>query len=81
MDDSDESQRIIPDYNHKLDLTNRAWINLDPLIWSFHASLVILDISYNNIVELPPQIGEMTMLKELHVSFNKLKTLPSSIGR
>ena len=42
MDDSDESLQIYPDGNGKLDLTNRAWTSLSPLIWSFHASLVIL---------------------------------------
>lgn len=42
MDDDDESLQILPDSKGKLDLTNRAWTNLDPLIWSFHASLVIL---------------------------------------
>ena len=42
MDDGDESQLIVPDSKGKLDLTNRAWIILDPLVWSFHATLVIL---------------------------------------
>lgn len=42
MDDGDDAQLIIPDSKGKLDLTNRAWINLDPLVWTFHASLVIL---------------------------------------
>ena len=42
MDDGDDAQLIIPDSKGKLDLTNRAWITIDPLVWTFYASLVIL---------------------------------------
>ena len=55
-----------PDAKGHLDLTNRAWVNLDSKILTFAVQLVILDISYNHIHELPQQIGQMVLLKELH---------------
>jgi len=47
----------LPDSKGFLDLTSRAWVNLDPVIWTMNLTLVTLDISYNHIIEIPPQIG------------------------
>jgi septal ring factor EnvC (AmiA/AmiB activator) len=74
---------LVPEPNLKgyLDLTNRAWVNLDPAVWNFAVSLVVLDISYNHIHEIPPQIGQLVLLKELHASFNKISSIPAELGR
>ncbi len=74
---------LVPDPDAKgfLDLTNRAWVNLDPRVWTFSISLVVLEISYNHIHEIPQQIGQLVLLKELRASFNKISSLPDSIGR
>ena len=39
----------LPDSKGFLDLTSRAWVNLDPVIWTMNLTLVTLDISYNHI--------------------------------
>jgi len=57
-----------PDNKGALNLTNRAWVNLDPIIWTMSISLVSLDVSYNHIHEIPRQLGELVLLKELRVS-------------
>jgi len=80
MEDEDE---LIPNPDHRghLDLTNRAWVNLDPVIWTMSKSIISLDVSYNHIYSFPPEIGTMVVLRELRASFNKLATLPPEIGR
>mmetsp|Transcript_6476 Transcript_6476/g.6697 ORF Transcript_6476/g.6697 Transcript_6476/m.6697 type:complete len:272 (+) Transcript_6476:38-853(+) len=80
MEDEDE---LIPPPDHRgaLDLTNRAWVNLDPVIWTMSKNIILLDVSYNHIFSFPPEIGSMTVLRELRASFNKLVTLPPEIGR
>ena len=70
-----------PDAKGFLDLTNRAWVHLDPHIWTLSVQLVVLDISYNHIHEIPPQIGQLVLLKELRASFNKITSIPDTIGR
>ena len=78
----DEDDRIPePDSKGYLSLTNRAWVHLDPELFGYSLSLVSLDVSYNSILELPGQIGELVVLREFRCSFNKLKFLPVEIGR
>lgn len=78
-------------------LSNRAWVNLDPSLWTMATKIMKLDISYNHIVELPPQIGEMVVLRywlwykfffsdivrarELIACYNKLERIPPSLGK
>jgi hypothetical protein len=57
-----------PDEKGQLVLSNRAWVHLDPVIWTMTLKLVKLDISYNHIAEIPPQVGELIMLR--YVVFN-----------
>jgi hypothetical protein len=65
MDEDDELVQK-PDEKGFLDLTNRAWVNLEPRIWTFTFQLITLDVSYNHIAELPPQIGDLIMLRYRH---------------
>ena len=81
MDDNDDAVLIEPDVNGFLDLTNRAWVNLDHRIWYSTQTLFVLDISYNNMFELPANIGDLYMLRELRASFNKLIKLPPTVGK
>jgi len=39
-----------------------------------------LDLSNRDIQELPSEIGELTELKHLNISYNKLTTLPKELG-
>lgn len=79
----EEADELVPDPDSKgyLSLTNRAWVNLDPSIWKMAKQIVTLDLSYNSIFELPPQIGEMQILRELRCSINKISIVPKEIGR
>lgn len=79
--EDDEELTPEPDENGILVLSNRAWVHLDPIIWSYNMKLVRLDVSYNHLTELPVQIGEMVMLRELIASFNKIVLLPPEIGK
>eukprot|EP01125_Pyxidicula_operculata_P014786 TRINITY_DN496_c3_g1_i1.p1 TRINITY_DN496_c3_g1~~TRINITY_DN496_c3_g1_i1.p1 ORF type:complete len:2368 (-),score=568.15 TRINITY_DN496_c3_g1_i1:56-7159(-) len=40
--------------------------------------LANIDLSKNRLVELPPQLGQLTQLKSLVLTDNKIETLPSS---
>lgn len=79
--EADDELISAPDARGFLDLTNRAWVNLDPVIWTMTLSLITLDISYNHLKEIPPQIGELVLLKELRASFNKIASIPPEIGK
>jgi len=80
MDVEDE---LIPDPDSKgfLDITNRAWTRVDLSVFQMSLTLVTLDISYNHIFEIPPQIADLILLKELRASFNKIIAIPPEIGR
>mmetsp|Transcript_15957 Transcript_15957/g.21985 ORF Transcript_15957/g.21985 Transcript_15957/m.21985 type:complete len:274 (-) Transcript_15957:1816-2637(-) len=79
MDDEDD---LVPQPDEKgaINLSNRAWVNLDPHLWTLSDRIVKLDLSYNHITEIPSQIGEMIMLRELVASFNKIVRIPKEIG-
>mmetsp|Transcript_14743 Transcript_14743/g.33122 ORF Transcript_14743/g.33122 Transcript_14743/m.33122 type:complete len:251 (+) Transcript_14743:132-884(+) len=70
-----------PDSRGYLNISNRAWVTLDPRIWTMSLQIMKLDMSYNHIIEIPPQIGELIMLRELIASFNKINNLPPQIGK
>eukprot|EP01038_Epipyxis_sp_PR26KG_P012055 gene12055-16131_t len=70
-----------PDAKGSLVISNRAWVTLDPSIWTMSAKLIRLDMSYNHIKAIPPQIGELIMLRELIASFNKIVYVPPEIGK
>lgn len=70
-----------PDENGMLDLTHRAWAHLDDVIWTMGKELLYLNVAFNNIEELPPELGDLLLLRELNVSCNQLTALPSTIGK
>ena len=61
----EEDDDLVPNADDKgfLNISNRAWVNLDPVIWTMSLKILKLDMSYNHIVEIPPQIGELIMLR------------------
>ncbi|CAM9431572.1 unnamed protein product [Laminaria digitata] len=70
-----------PDENGALNLTHRAWVLLDSVIWTMKQELMYLNVSSNNIEYLPPELGDLVLLKELDASCNKLEALPPEIGK
>lgn len=79
----DEEEDLVPDPDSKgsITLSNRAWVNLDPYLWTLSMRIVRLDLSYNHLEEVPPQIGELVVMRELILSFNKIHTIPPEIGK
>ena len=45
----------------------------------FQLPLTLLDISNNNITEIPPQIGKLKQLQYLDISNNPLTALPQEL--
>lgn len=43
--------------------------------------IIVLDLSYNSLFEVPAQIGELQVLRELRLSINKISSLPREIGK
>jgi len=70
-----------PEANGTLELTYRGWTLVDDVVWTMGRELLILDIAYNAITELPPELGDLMHLKELNCAFNKLQELPKQIGK
>eukprot|EP01035_Chromulina_nebulosa_P019210 gene19210-25061_t len=79
----DEEDELVPDPDDRglLDLTNRAWVHIDPIVFKMSMKLVTLDISYNHITEIPAQIQELVLLRELRASFNKISSIAPEIGK
>lgn len=70
-----------PDEKGLLDLSHRAFGNLDDGLYEFGQSLIFLNCAYNNISTLSPQFGQLVMLQEFDLSCNQLETLPKEIGK
>ncbi|KAG5186294.1 hypothetical protein JKP88DRAFT_157061 [Tribonema minus] len=70
-----------PDKAGCLDLTHRSWVELDSVLWTFSKELLVLNIAFNNIERLPPELGHLTLLRDLNCSCNKLSSLPAEIGK
>jgi hypothetical protein len=70
-----------PDAEGRMELTYRAWTEVDDVIWTMGRTMIFLDLSFNSIVNLPHELGDLYQLKELNVSCNKLVALPPSVGK
>ncbi|CAM9404182.1 unnamed protein product [Chrysoparadoxa australica] len=70
-----------PDKTGRLSLTHRAWAQLDSVVWTFGKELIELDVSFNNLEFLPPELGDLLLLRSLNLSCNKLDALPVEIGK
>uniref|UniRef100_UPI00398F2A35 leucine-rich repeat-containing protein 2 isoform X2 n=1 Tax=Pristiophorus japonicus TaxID=55135 RepID=UPI00398F2A35 len=55
-------------------------IEIIPSFIVIFQDLIVMDLARNYIKELPAEIGKMTKLKELNVSFNKLTSIPLELG-
>ena len=70
-----------PDDSGYLDLSHRAWSSLDDVLWSWGQSLIVLNVSFNNLKTISPGIGELSLLRELDASCNHIEALPEEIGK
>ena len=46
-----------PDDSGMLDLSHRAWVTLDDAIWTWGTTLIVLNVSFNNIAALPDGVS------------------------
>lgn len=70
-----------PDDKGVLDMSHRAWRILEDSIWEWSEEIMILNLSFNEIKEIPPQIGVLALLQELNCASNEIEELPDEIGR
>jgi Leucine-rich repeat (LRR) protein len=70
-----------PDDSGYLDLSHRAWSTLDNVLWTWGQTLIVLNISYNNIKSISGGLGELSLLRELDARCNQIETLPEELGK
>jgi len=70
-----------PEGNGVLELTYRGWTLVDDVVWTMGRELLVLDISFNAITELPPELGDLMLLRELNCACNKIPEFPKQIGK
>ncbi|RHY35366.1 hypothetical protein DYB32_000170 [Aphanomyces invadans] len=64
-----------------INLSHGTWARLDDVIWSQGDRLLHLNVEANQLVELPPAVGNLALLRILNVAHNKIKTIPEEIGQ
>jgi Leucine-rich repeat (LRR) protein len=74
----DDSLR--PDANGVLDLQDKHWVTLDEIVWEFGDTLLELNVSRNQLVHLPAEVGNLVLLRELLVSHNRITAVPKQIA-
>lgn len=62
-----------------LDLSFRKISHISSDFHLIHRNLIDLNLSYNELVEIPKQLFELAQLKFLKLDFNKIAVLPSEI--
>lgn len=79
----EEFDELCPTPNEEgaLELQYRAWETIDSVVWTMGKELLKLNISFNRVEYLPPELGDLQLLLELNCSCNKLDTLPAQIGK
>jgi Leucine-rich repeat (LRR) protein len=65
----------------QIDVRYRGWTEIDTSIWSFHAKVTSLDLSYNRLQSIPKEISKLKRLIHLNCEHNEINTLPETIGR
>lgn len=63
----------------QLDLSNNQICKLDDDLFNHLPKLMLLNLSINQLVDLPASLCQLHQLKSLHVQHNKLHRLPHSV--
>ncbi|EQC28640.1 hypothetical protein SDRG_13718 [Saprolegnia diclina VS20] len=80
MEDLDDEPALHADANGEIHLNHGTWIRLDDVIWTQGQRLLVLNVEGNQILELPPLLGNLVLLRVLNVASNRLTALPDEIG-
>ena len=70
-----------PDDEGRLELTYRAWAEVDEVIWTMGRTLIFLDLAFNSITTIPEELGDLYQLKTLNIACNQIRRLPKTIGK
>ncbi|ETV92639.1 hypothetical protein H310_13085 [Aphanomyces invadans] len=81
MEDLEEEPSLHANENGMINLSHGTWARLDDVIWSQGDRLLHLNVEANQLVELPPAVGNLALLRILNVAHNKIKTIPEEIGQ
>lgn len=71
---------LVPDANGILDLQDKHWVTLDEVVWTHVHSMLVLNVSRNQLVHIPAEVGNLLLLRELFLSNNRIPSLPRQIG-
>lgn len=69
-----------PDLNGVLDVRDKHWVTLDEIVWEYGESLLVLNASQNQLVDLPSGVGNLVLLRELLLAQNRIGSIPKEIG-
>ncbi|KAG7390812.1 leucine rich repeat [Phytophthora pseudosyringae] len=72
---------LIPDENGVLDLQDKHWVTLDEVVWTYAHSLLVLNVSRNQLVHISEAVGNLDLLRELVLANNRLVAIPVQISR
>lgn len=77
--ETDEPQTT-PDEWGNLALCYQELQTIPDVLFSYPHSMLRLNLSHNNLTELPPEIGSLILLRDLDVSSNRLQKIDPSIS-
>lgn len=69
-----------PDEEGRLELSHRAWLAVDEVVWTMGLEITALSLAYNRLAHISLELGDLKLLRELDCSCNKLQALPQRIG-
>ncbi|POM78244.1 Hypothetical protein PHPALM_4241 [Phytophthora palmivora] len=72
---------LTPDENGILDLQDKHWVTLDEVVWSYAHSLLVLNVSRNQLVHISEAVGNLNLLRELLLANNRISSIPVQIAR
>ncbi|RLN32434.1 hypothetical protein BBJ28_00002271 [Nothophytophthora sp. Chile5] len=72
---------LVPDENGVLDLQDKHWVTLDEVVWTYAQSLLVLNVSRNQLAHIPEAVGNLYLIRELLLANNRISTVPVQIAR
>lgn len=76
--DLDDLLKDIQDMR-SINLSHNGITSVGTTITTMGDTLSLIDLSFNNISELPSEFGKLTNLKNLNLAFNRIETFPESL--
>ena len=77
--ETDEPQTA-PDEWGQLSISYQELQTIPDALFSFPHSMLRLNLSHNNLTELPPEIGSLILLRDLDLSSNRLQKIDPAIS-